>query len=221
MKKVSWILWKDALAESRGLERLGTLTLFSAAILVTLNFAMPPDDHARRSAAAGFLWAAVLFASVLEFRRSFEAERRDGTLDALRLAPVDPAVLFVGKALSSLIVVAVLGAALVVFVQVVFVGRLHNTAAAIGLVVLGASGVIAWGTLFAAIASGTRAGELILPILLFPLVVPQTIACVRLLAAFIGGEQSDNIAGGFLLLGAFDVLSWGTSLLLFEYVLDE
>ncbi|MEX0874781.1 MAG: heme exporter protein CcmB [Actinomycetota bacterium] len=221
MKKLSWLLWKDGLIEVRTLERFATLALFATAVLLTLQFALPPESEARPKAAAGFLWATVVFASVLEFRRSFESERRDGTLDGLRASPVDPTVLFIAKALSSLIVIAVLIAALVPLTSLFFIEDMNGVPVAIGIAVLGAAGLIAWGTLFAAISGTTRAGEIVLPILLFPLVIPQTIATVGLLAHYLAGQRLEGVPTGFLLLGAFDVLSWGTSLLLFEYVLEE
>jgi heme exporter protein B len=221
MRTLGWLLWKDGITEARTLERLATLALFATAVLLTLQFALPPESEARPKAAAGFLWATVVFASVLEFRRSFESERRDGTLDGLRASPIDPALLFVAKALSSLIVIGVLIAALVPLTSLFFIEDMKGVPVAIGIAVLGAAGLIAWGTLFAAISGTTRAGEIVLPILLFPLVIPQTIATVRLLAYYLAGERLAEVPTGFLLLGAFDVLSWGTSLLLFEYVLEE
>lgn len=221
MRKLGWLLWKDALAEARSLERFGTLIAFAAAVLLTLHFSLPPDSDTRPRAAAGFVWAAIVFASVLEFRRSFESERRDGTLDGLRAAPLDPTLLYVSKALSSLVVVGVLCAVLVPLTSAMFVGRVRNAPAAIGVALLGSAGLIAWGTLFSAVATGARAGDVLLPILLFPLVVPQTIACVRLLAYYMTGERTVDVGTGFVLLGTFDLLALGTALLLFEYVLDE
>jgi heme exporter protein B len=220
MKKVGWLLWKDVLSEARSLERIGTLTLFSTAVLVTLHFSLPPLHPARPLAAAGFLWAAIVFASVLEFRRSFESERRDGTLDGLRASPIDPTSLYVAKMLSSLAVVGALAALLVPLTAAFFRGRAGGIPAAIGVAFLGAAGLVAWGTLFAAVVGAARAGDILLPLLLFPLVVPQTIGCVRLLAHYLAGAELTD-ATGWVLLGAFDVLALGTSLLLFEYVLDE
>lgn len=221
MTKLAWLLWKDAIAEARTFERFGALGLFAAAILVTLHFSLPPESDARPVAAAGFLWAALVFASVLEFRRSFETERRDGTLDGLRAAPLDPMVLFVAKALSSFVVMAVLIAVLVPVSAALFVGDMSGVPQAIGIALLGATGLIAWGTLFSAVAGSVRAGDLVLPVLFFPLVVPQTIACVRLLALYLAGEPLADVGTGYVLLSAFGLLSWGTGLLLFEYVLDE
>jgi heme exporter protein B len=220
MKKVGWLLWKDLLSEVRSLERIGTLVLFSTAVLVTLHFSLPPLSEARPLAAAGFLWAAIVFASVLEFRRSFESERRDGTLDGLRASPLDPTLLYVAKMLSSFVVVGVLAAVLVPLTTAFFRGRAQGIPAAMGIALLGAAGLVAWGTLFAAVVGAVRASDIVLPVLLFPLVVPQTIACVRLLAHYLAGSEVSD-ATGFVLLGAFDVLAIGTSLLLFEYVLDE
>jgi heme exporter protein B len=221
VSKIALLLWKDALAETRSLERLGALGLFSAAVLLTLNFSLPAESSARPMTAAGFLWAAVLFASVLEFRRSFESERRDGTLDGLRASPLDPTTLYIAKALSSFVVIALLCAVLVPLAATFFVDDVSGVPLAYAIALLGALGLIAWGTLFSAIASGVRGGDIVLPVLLFPLVVPQTIACVRLLSYALTGEQLGDVTTGFVLLAAFDLLSWGTSLLLFEYVLDE
>jgi heme exporter protein B len=221
MKRFAWLLWKDAVTEIRSLERLSTLALFSFAVLLTLHFSLPPDSAARPRVAAGFLWAALLFAATLEFRRAFEAERRDGTLDALRSSPLDPTLLYVAKVASTLVVVGALGAALVPLTALFFSGRMSGVGPAIGITLLGLLGLVAWGTLFAAVVSEARGSEVVLPLLLFPLVIPQTIACVRLLAHYLTGEVLSGVTTGFVLLGAFDVLSVGTSLLLFDYVLEE
>jgi heme exporter protein B len=221
VKQLGWLLWKDTLTEARSLERLGTLVLFSIVTLVTLSFALPPSSSARPLVAAGFIWIAIVFASVLEFRRSFEAERKDGTLDGLRASPIDSTLLFVSKALSTFAIVAIVTAALVPLTRLFFGGRTAGIGAAIGIALLGATGLIAWGTLFGAVVGSSRAADVVLPILLFPLVVPQTIAVARLLECYLGGVTIGNISTGWILLLAFDGLAWGSSVLLFEYVLDE
>jgi len=221
VRRLGWLLWKDALTELRSFERLSTLVLFAIAVLLTLHFSLPPESAARPKVAAGFLWAALLFASLLELRRSFESERRDGTLDGLRASPLDPSLLYVGKVASSLAVLSLLAAVLVPLTSLFFSGHASGIAPAIGVALLGLLGLVAWGTLFAAVASGSRGAEIVLPVLLFPLIVPQTIACVRLLAYYLAGDKLSSLGTGYILLGAFDVLSLGTSLLLFDYVLEE
>jgi heme exporter protein B len=221
VRSLGRLLWKDALAELRGAERLSTLGLFAGAVLLTLQFSLPPVSRARPQVAAGFLWATVIFAALFELRRSFDAERRDGTLDGLRASPVDPTIVFVAKVGSSLLVLGVLVCALVPLVVLFFGGRPAGVPAGIGISMLGLVGLVCWGTLLAAMVTGTRAGEVVLPILLFPLIVPQTIACVRLLAHHLAGIALTDHATGIVLLLAFDVLAVGTSLLLFEYVLEE
>lgn len=215
------ILWKEALSEARGLERVPTLALFSTTVLLTLHFAVPPSSAVRAEVASGFLWAVVVFSAMLELRRSFDSERRDGTLDGLRAAPVDPVLLYVAKGLSSLVVLAVLEALLVPAAAPFFGGRASAVPAAYGVALLGTAGLVAWGTLFAVVAGESRASEVLLPVLLFPLLVPQTIAAVRLLGFYLAGVRLQDPATGFLLLASFDALSVGTSIMLFGYVLDE
>ncbi len=221
MKKLGWLLWKDALAEVRSLERVGTLALFAIVVMLTLQFALPPGSSARPLVAGGFLWAALVFAGTFEFRRAFDSERTDGTLDGLRASPVDPTLIYVAKLLSSLVLVALLIVVLVPLTALFFTGHARGIAPAMGIALLGSAGFIAWGTLFGAVVGGARASDVVLPVLLFPLVVPQTIATVRLLSFFLSGESLGSLGTGYVLLGAFDVLALGTSILLFSYVLDE
>jgi heme exporter protein B len=221
MRQLGWLLWKDALTEVRGLERLGTLVLFAVVVMLTLQFSLAPGSSARPLVAAGFLWAALVFAGTFEFRRAFETERTDGTLDGLRLAPIDPTVIYIAKMLSSLVVVALLTAILVPLTALFFTGHARGIPPAIGIALLGSTGFIAWGTLFGAVVGSARASDIVLPVLLFPLVVPQTIATVRLLSFYLSGEALGSLGTGYVLLGAFDLLALGTSVLLFGYVLDE
>lgn len=221
MKRIGWLLWKDAVAEARGLERLATLGVFGIAVLLTFHFTLPADSDARPLAAPGFLWATLIFAGLLELRRSFEAERADGTLDGIRASPLDPTGLLLAKIGSGFVVLGVLTAALVPLTTLFFGGRTRGIPAAIGVALLGIVGLLAWGTLFAAVAGSSRSGELVLPVILFPLLVPQTIACVRLLAHHMAGSPLESAATGYLLLVASAVLAFGTSILLFDYVLEE
>lgn len=220
MTALRWILWKDALTEARGWERLTTLAVFATVVLLTFHFSLPPESEARGASAPGFLWAAIVFAALLELRRSWDAERRDGTLDALRTAPIDPTTLLASKILSSFAVLAVLEAVLVPLTALFFSGRPSGVLPALGIALAGTVGLLAWGTLFAAMAGGTRSAEAVLAILLFPLVLPQTIACVRLLSHHLTGAPLDDPATAFLLLGAADLLAVGAAVLLFDYALD-
>lgn len=221
MRKAALIVWKDLLVEARGPERVPTIAMFSAAVLLTLHFGLAPDSPARAQAAGGFLWASILFAGVLELRRAFESERGEGTLDGLRGAPLDPAVLFAAKVASGLAVLVVLEAVLVPLTALFFGGRMSGVPAAFGVTVLGSVGLLSWGLLLAGVSGASRSSEVLLPILLFPLLVPQTIAVVRLLSHHLAGVTLQDPATGFVILAGFDLLSVGTSILLFGYVLEE
>ncbi|HVL81029.1 MAG TPA: heme exporter protein CcmB [Actinomycetota bacterium] len=221
MRTLGRLVWKEALVESRGLERASTLLFFGAAVLITLQFALPPGAEARPLAAGGFAWATLLLASMLEVRRTFDSERRDATLDGLRAAPVDPVLILSSKLLASLVLLGALAAVVVPVTAVLFGGDLTRVLEAIGVAVLGLVGVLGWGLLLGAMSGQTRSGELVVPVLLFGLLVPQTIACVRLLGHLLGGAHLESTLTGYVILIGFDLVSVGTSIVLFDYALEE
>lgn len=221
MRTIGWLLWKEALAELRGAERLPGLALFSIALVTTLHFALPPEHDARPVVAPGFLWAALVFCTLLEVSRGQAAESADATLDGLRVAPVDPTLLYLARVASSLVVVTVLACVLVPMTSLFFGAGLSRVPAAVGVCVLGSLGLVGWGVLFAAVTGNARSSDVVLPVLLFPLLVPQTIAGVRLLGHYLGAAPMASTSTGFVLLAAFDVLAIGTSVLLFDFVLQD
>ena len=85
--------------ELRRREVVFAMLLFILAVIVIVHFALG-DADAR--AAAGMLWAAVVFTAVLGLIRTFSAEAEGGVLDALLLAPVDRAAIWLGTALAQL-----------------------------------------------------------------------------------------------------------------------
>ena len=219
MRTIAALVWKDLLVELRGRELLGAMVVFALITIVTLNFAFDLSGEDRAVSGAGGLWVAFLFAGMLGLGRSLAAERDRGTLEGLTLAPVDGGVLFVGKLLSNLLFIVVVQ----VIALPVFAG-LYNLPFArpmLWLVALaGALGFAGLGTLFSAVASGSRSREILLPLLLFPLTIPVMIATVRattLIFQARGGEAWP----WFNLLAAFDVIFVALAYVVFDLVLED
>jgi heme exporter protein B len=172
--------------------------------------------------APGVLWVTVTFAGVLSLGRAFARERDRGTLDGLLLAPVDRSAMYVAKVVGSL------ASMLVVELIAVpaFIG-LFNLSVDLPLLVvglgLGTLGLAGVGTLFAAIAAHTRAREVLLPLLLFPIQVPVILATVKTTGAAIHspGVAPTDIAQWLGLLVAFDALFLSLSVILFDFVIEE
>ena len=210
---------KDLLVELRSRQFIGAMLAFTLVTIVTLNFAFDLLREQRAENGAGALWIAFLFAGSLGIGRTIAAERDRGTLDGLLLTPVDSGVLFAGKFLGALISLLVVEAiALPVFAILYDVPALQPRMWLVALV--GSAGFVGLGTLFSAIAARGRAREVLLPLLLFPLVIPILIASVRATALLFGAD-GDGFWRWFNLLVGFDVIFIVLAFLGFGYVLEE
>src|SRR5213596_2984189 len=192
---------KDLLLELRARDTLPAMLLFVVSTLVVFHFVLPADSS--DLAATGLLWVALLFTALLGLSRAFAAEREQGVIDGLVLAPSDRSAIWLGKALA---VLAFLAAAEVVALPAFgafFHGLDGRTVAAVALADVGIATV---GTLFGAMAVAGRARELLLPLLFLPMAVPIVVGGV-------GGYL------WFLVLydAIFAVLAWA----MFEYVVAE
>ncbi|MBV9595813.1 MAG: heme exporter protein CcmB [Chloroflexi bacterium] len=216
------LIWKEALVEARARETVLAGVVFALLVLVIFNFAFDLRVENVAAVAPGVLWVTVTFAGVLSLGRSFARERDRRTLDGLLLAPIDRSALYVAK------VVASFSAMLVVELVAVpaFIG-LFNVSVNLPLLVLGlllgTLGLAGVGTLFAAIAAHTRAREVLLPLLLFPIQVPVILATVKTTGAAIHvpGTEPPDVGQWLGLLVAFDALFLSLSVLLFEFVIEE
>ena len=213
------IAWKDILIEFRSRQFLGAMLAFTLVTVVTLNFAFDLDRGDRTSDAAGALWIAFFFAGMLGLGRSIALERDRGTLEGLLLTPVDGGTIFMGKFLAtllSLLFVEVI--TLPVFAVLYNLPALHPWV--IALTIAGTVGFAGLGTLFSAIASSGRTREVLLPLLLFPLLVPVLLGAVQATAIVFQGD-SDGILAWFNLLVAFDVIFVTLAYLGFSFVIEE
>jgi heme exporter protein B len=91
----------------------------------------------------------------------------------------------------------------------------------VGVIILGTIGFASVGTLFSAMAVHTRAREVLLPIMLFPVVVPVMLAAVRLTAGILDRTPFEDVSHWLTLLVAFDAIFIAASFMLFEYVVEE
>src|SRR3954464_5452904 len=200
---------KDLLLELRARDTLPAMLLFVVSTLVVFHFVLPADSS--DLAALGLLWVALLFTALLGLSRSFAAEREQGVIDGLVLAPSDRSAIWLGKALSIL---AFLGLAEVIALPAYALFFRPVDAGLVGGVVLADVGIAAVGTLLAAMAAASRARELLLPLLFLPLAIPIVVGGV---GASVTDDPSRYV--GFLALydALFAIICWAS----FEYVVTE
>jgi heme exporter protein B len=168
----------------------------------------------------GVLWIAITFAGVLGLNRSFILEQDRGSLEGLLLAPMDRSAIYFGKLIGNLLFIFIVELLLLPLMTVLFNVWLLSPALLL-VVALGTIGYAAVGTLFAALSINTRAREVMLPILLFPVMVPVFVAGVQAVSRLLDGETLADIFRWVQLLVAYDAIFIAAAMLLFEYVVEE
>ncbi|MPZ14717.1 MAG: ABC transporter permease subunit [Chloroflexi bacterium] len=218
-RQVYAVLAKDLLLEVRTKDALTAMLVFSLLALVTFNFALDLRPEVMSAVGPGVLWVALVFGSTLGLARTFAAERDHGTLEGLLMAPLDRSALYLAKLLANLIIISAAATVSVPAFAVLFDVAV-DIPAVLGTLLLGAVGVAAVGTLFSAMASHTRAREVMLPILLFPILVPILIGVVQATGLALGSPTARDMPWLSLLV-AFDGIYVAVGALVFDFVLQE
>jgi heme exporter protein B len=214
-------LYKELRLQWRTRVQLAAVFVFGATALLLFSFAIGPDAGALRQHAAGFLWLALLLSSTLTLAESFQAEMEHRALEGLLLLPASAPALYYAKALSNCLQLVALGIALVPVMVVLYDAGMNDPAGLVGIIVLGSAGLSGPGTLYAAMTAQARARQTLLPLLLFPLVVPVLLAAVKATSLLILGDPMGQVRSWTTLLVCFDVIYWSLCGLLFGRVVED
>ena len=215
------VAWKDLTAERRSKAGFNAVAALGITILVLFGFALGPDAEAVRAAAAGALWLAALFAGVLAFNRSYQMEMDGGALEPLLMYPGSRRSIFAGKLIANFLFVLLL----LVIVVATSIVLFHITIppawpSLLAVVLLGEVGLVTLGTFYAAMASRSRVREVLLPLLLFPMLVPVLLAAMQATKALLGGDLMHDAGAWTKLLVAYDVIFLVCTFLAFDYVIE-
>jgi len=217
---INAIVWKDLAAELRSRELLSAMLVFTLLIILIFNFALELDPSTRRVATPGILWATFAFAGTLGLNRSMSVEKDRGCLDGLLLAPVDRSAIYFGKTISNLVFMLIVEAVVLPVYSVLYNTNLFNPGLIV-VILLGSVGYVAVGTLLSSMAVQTRTRDVLLPILLFPVVIPILIAAVKASSGFLQGLELAEIMPYINLLIVYDVIFTAAAYMVFDYVVEE
>lgn len=213
------ILWKDIRYELRSKQTWLGMGMFALLTLVIFNFTFDLHVDNLVAVAPGALWVAFIFASLLGLGRTISSEGESGLMDRLLLSPVDRRAIYLAKLVGNVLFIGVVEiVALPVFIAL-FDVQVSSFPLLICIVLLGTVGISAIGTLFSVMAAATRARELLLPILVFPLIVPVMISVVRATQMLLAPSANQPPWIGLLI--AFDIIFLCVSTLTFQYVIEE
>lgn len=214
------IVWKDLAAELRSRELISAMLVFALLVILIFNFSLQLDPLTRREVTAGVLWVTFAFAGTLGLNRSLAIEKDRDCLDGLLLAPVDRSSIYFGKAIGNLVFMLLVEAIVLPLYSVLYNVNLFNPGLLL-VILLGSIGYTAVGTLLASMAVQTRTRDILLPILLFPLVIPVLLSAVRASSGFLEARPMDEIWGSLNLLVVYDLVFVALAFMFFDYVVEE
>ncbi|MGE5249575.1 MAG: heme exporter protein CcmB [Bacteroidota bacterium] len=220
LKAVWAVVQKDLSAELRSRELLSAMLVFSLLVILIFNFALELDIGTRRSVTSGVLWATFAFAGTLGLNRSMAIEKDRGCLDGLLLAPVDRSAIYFGKVISNFAFMLIVEAIVLPVYSVLYSVNLFRPGLLV-VILLGSIGYTAVGTLLSAMSVQTRTRDVMLPILLFPVVIPVLIAAVKASGGYLTGAEMSEILPWLNLLIVYDVIFTSAAFMLFDSVVEE
>ena len=222
LRQVWIVLWKDALLELRTRERLASMGAFAVLAGVLFSYAIDTSRVRPQDIASGLVWMTIVFGGLLGIGRTFHLEAQDDALQGVLLSPAPKDAVFLGKVGANFVLLLVVSV-LVLCVFTLFFGLTWGShpLALLGSLALGALGFVSLGTLFSAVTVGTRMGETLLPILVFPLLVPMVIFGAGATGRLLADRPLAEVAGNLRMLGAFALVAVAAGAVLFRFVVED
>ena len=222
LKQTYLLVRKDLLLELRRRDSLLTMFFFGTPLLFVFHFSfdLPPDKVAEMAPA--LLWLAFLFTGTLGLAQLFQAERENQCLDALLLSPLDRGALFLAKTGFNLILMLLVELVVMPLFWILFNLSAWNLLPQLFLVtLLGTVGFCVLGTIMSALTLRARARELLLPLVLFPLMIPVILATIRCMESVLRNGEFGEAVSWLRLLVGFDVIFVTVGVLIFDWVLES
>jgi heme exporter protein B len=217
---VAAIFWKDLLAEKRTREILAAMVVFALIVILIFVFAFDLSVETRKNAAAGVIWVTLCFVGTIGLNRSMAVEKdRDG-MDGLLLAPVDRTAIYFGKALANWVFLLVV-AVIILPVYSLFNNTNLFSFGLVGVVLLGSLGYILSGTLLSTLSLQLRTREMLLPVLLFPVVIPLLLAAIRATSILLLGGATTELNTWLWMLMIYDLVFLAVGIMVFDKTLEE
>jgi heme exporter protein B len=223
MRATRAILRKDLAIELRTRQSVPAMALFSVTVFVLFHFGLDRNEIAG-SLASGVLWVTLLLATVLAVSRLFAAEREDGALDGVLLAPIDRTAIYLAKATALFLYLVLLEIVALPAFAILLLGPGLGGAfpELLAIVVLADIGLAGVGALVAGLAAETRLRELIVPLLLLPLLVPVLIAAANATKPLLMLHPAATELGKWLgFMAIYDMVFVLLAVAVFDYLLED
>lgn len=222
LNQIKTIVWKDIVTELKTKELFSSMFIFALLVMVIFIFSVDLSIVKANQVGPGVLWVAFLFAGTLGLNRSFMLEKENGCLEGLILTPVDRTAIYFGKLISNLVFLLIMEAFILPLFMIFFnVDLLSHLGSLLIVVFMGTLGFCAIGTLLSSLSSNLKTREIMLPILLYPVIVPVVIAVVKMTSQLLAGEPLSSMMNWVGLTLAFDIIFMGVSIMTIDHILEE
>ena len=213
---------KDLLVEFRTRERLTSMGAFAVLIGVLFNFSIDTAVVRPQDIAGALIWLTIIFGGMLGMGRTFRLEEEDGALAGILQSPLPLDALYLGKVLGNFVLLSVMAALVFVVFGAFFSLRFSgNPITLVAVVALGVLGFVSLTTLFSAMATRSSMGESLLPVLVFPLLVPVVVYGTTATNRLFAGRPVAEVSGNLRMLAAFAIILVIVCAWLFRFVIEE
>jgi heme exporter protein B len=220
--KIWAVFRKDLLIELRTKDSLNAMLFFGFVVLVVFNFALEAARDSIREVVPGVLWVAFVFAGTLGLNRMFASEKENSCLQGLLMVPMDRGILFLGKMLAASVFMLIAEVVIFIFSLVFFNLTVWGEIPYLAVVfVIGTLGFTAVGTILSAIAVNTRMREVLLPLILFPVVLPILVNAVEATNIILNTADYRALKLPLTIMSVFTVVFGTLAYLLFDFVLED
>ena len=220
--QVTTIIWKDFITEIKTRELFSSMFIFALLVVIIFIFSINLSLIKAREVGPGVLWVAFLFAGTIGLNRSFMLEKENGCLQGLLLAPMDRTALYFGKLVSNFVFLLIMEIFTLPLFMVFFnIDLLPHLLPLLYVIFVGTLGFCAVGTLLSSLSANLKARDIMLPILLYPLIIPIIIGSVRMTGQVLAGEPLSSMMNWVSLTLCFDIIYIAISIMVIDFVLEE
>jgi heme exporter protein B len=216
------IIIKDIVIEYRSREAFNSVLFFSLLVIAIGSFAIEPGTKAVFEISSGLLWISYIFSSTLILNHSFIVEKEENIIQGLIISPYDKINIFLGKYAVNFIYIFCIE--IIILIAFIILFNINITKSLIILliyIIMIDIGLVSVGTLFASMLINSKAREMLLPILLFPIIIPLLIVSVKATTILLQDEPHKYAVPFLKLIISFDIVYLISSLILSEYSITD
>ena len=220
--QVAAIVWKDFITELKTRELFSSMFIFALLVIIIFVFSVNLSIVGAREIGPGVLWVAFLFAGTIGLNRSFMLEKENGCLQGLLLAPLDRTALYFGKLVSNFVFLLIMEAFMLPLFMIFFnIDLIQHLLPLLYVILVGTLGFCAIGTLLSSLSVNLKTRDIMLPILLYPLMIPVVIGSVQMTGQVLSGGPLLDMMNWVSLTLCFDVIYIAVSIMTIDFVLEE